>query len=470
MAGGTPNETLGELLTCLSWSGERLAREICRVLGTGAVHPTAPYKWLKGNQPRREEVRQATAFVLSQASSRLIAVSELWPGCAAHDSRLVPATAGMGVPWTLAGTLAVAHDWLLGGLMDRRVFMAVSGSALTDLVWTAVNTEPARLAAALNGGQVDATLVAQVEDSISRLRQLDDRQGGGGAALFYVNAQFQAVAQLLHAAEHSGQITRRLLVAWAELGQLAGWMAADTERHGLAQRYYLTALRAAHNAGDKALGAHVLGAMACHAAIREQAADAISLGTAAVELAHRSPVTVQALVTSRLAYGYALVGDAERFHAAHGRACELVEHPTGHQPRWAYYVSPEFVDTNGGFYQVSLGMAGSRDSRRHLGNAVTLLTPSATAPDYWSPRDAILTGTALATAYLGRGDLEQACEVGRTALERLPHVNSPRCLTDLRRLADDLRVRKANPHIREFSTELDHRLTLVARPVLRPPR
>ncbi|MGH3900737.1 MAG: hypothetical protein ACRDTA_21330 [Pseudonocardiaceae bacterium] len=463
MAADTPNETLSRLLAGLSWSGERLAREICRVLGTGAVHPTAPYKWLKGHRPRRDEVRQATAFVLSQASSQLITVSELWPGCAPRESLLVPAVVGMEVPWTLAGTLAIAHDWLLGGLMDRRVFLAVGGSALTHLAWTAVNTEPARLAAALNGGQVGAILIKQVEEAIPQLRQLDDRQGGGGANLAWVHAQFQAVGQLLHTAGHGGQITRRLLVALAELGQLAGWMAADAERHGLAQRYYLTALRAAHNAGDKALGAHVLGAMACHAASREQATDAISLGSAAVEMARRSPVTAQALVTSRLAYGYALVGDADRFHAAHGRVRELVEHPSGHQPRWAYYVSPQFADTQGGFYQISLGMACSRNSRRHLGNAVTLLTPGATAaPDYWSPRDAILHGTALAMAYLGRGELEQACEVGRTALERLPQVNSPRGLTDLRRLAGELRARKANSHVREFSAELDRRLKLVA--------
>ena len=312
-------------------------------------------------------------------------MSELGPGSIAQDSRLIPAIVGMEVSWTLAGTLAIAHYWLLGGLMDRRLFMAVGGPALTELVWTAVSTEPARLAVALGGGQVDATLIAQVEEMIPRLRQLDDRQGGGGANLSNANVQFQAVGQLLRRANPGGQVTRRLLVAWAELGQLAGWMAADAERHGLAQRYYLTALRAAHNAGDKALGAHILGAMACHAAVREEAADAISLGTAAVEMAHCNPAIVQALVSSRLAYGYALVRDAERFHAAHGRARALVEHPSGHQPRWAYCVSPQFADTNGGFYQVSLGMACSRNSRRHLGNAVTLLTPSATAPDYLVP-------------------------------------------------------------------------------------
>ncbi|MGQ0774124.1 MAG: hypothetical protein ACT4NY_06860, partial [Pseudonocardiales bacterium] len=383
--------------------------------------------------------------------------------CAVHESRLVPAIVGMEVPWTLAGTVAVAQDWLLGGLMDRRVFLAVSGPALTDLAWTAVNTEPARLAAALNGGQVDVTLIAQVEESIPRLRQLDDRQGGGGAALFYVNTQFQTVAHLLHTAGHGGQITRRLLVAWAELGQLAGWMAADAERHGLAQRYCLTALRAAHNAGDKALSAYVLSAMANHAARREQAADAISLSTAAVELAQRSPTIVQAVVTSRLAYGYALVGDAERVHATHNRARELVEHPTGHRPRWAYWISPQSMDGACGYYQVSLGRAGSGNSRRHFGHAVTLLTPRANAATHQLyQRDALLNGICLASAHVGGGELEQACEVGRTVLEWLPHIDSPRGLMDLRRLAGELRARKANPYVREFSTELDRKLQLVA--------
>ena len=408
-------------------------------------------------------MRQATAFVLSQASTRPVAVGELWPGCAPCESLLVPAVVGMEVPSTLAGTLAIAHDWLLGGLMDRRVFMAVGGPALTELVWAAVNTEPARLAAALNGGRVGATLIEQVEESIPRLRQLDDQQGGGGTNLIYVNAQFQAVAHLLQRAEHGGQVSRRLLVAWAELGQLAGWMAADTERHGLAQRYYLTALRTAHNAGDKALGANVLSMMAFNAASREEAADAISLGTAAVEMARRSPVTVQALVSSRLACGYALTGDTDRVHAAHGRARELVEHPTGYRPRWAYWVSPQSMDHVCGFQQVSLGMAGSRNSRCHFGNAVTLLTPRANAATHQLyQRDALLDGIWLARAHAGRSELEQACEVGQAALERLPQVNSPRGLALLRRLADELRTRKANAYVREFSTELDRRLKLVA--------
>jgi hypothetical protein len=58
-------------------------------------------------------------------------------------------------------------------------------------------------------------------------------------------------------------VDRRLFAALAEIGQLAGWMAVDAGRHGLAQRYFFTALRAAH----------VLAGLAFQAATREHAAD-----------------------------------------------------------------------------------------------------------------------------------------------------------------------------------------------------
>ncbi len=39
---------------------------------------------------------------------------------------------------------------------------------------------------------------------------------------------------------------------------LAGWIAFDTGRHGLAQRHFIQALRLAHAAGDVGLGCYVL--------------------------------------------------------------------------------------------------------------------------------------------------------------------------------------------------------------------
>ena len=69
--------------------------------------------------------------------------------------------------------------------------------------------------------------------------------------------------------------------------------------------------------------------------------------------------------------------------------------------------------------------ADSRNSRRHLGNAIALLTPRASAATHQLyQRDALLDGIWLSRAHAGRSELEQACEVGRTVLEWLPHVDS----------------------------------------------
>jgi hypothetical protein len=48
---------------------------------------------------------------------------------------------------------------------------------------------------------------------------------------------------------------------------VAGYAAYDLGDHGLAQRFYLAALRAAHTAGDRMLGAHIVKCLA------EQSAD-----------------------------------------------------------------------------------------------------------------------------------------------------------------------------------------------------
>ncbi|MCA1675365.1 MAG: hypothetical protein LC799_25315, partial [Actinobacteria bacterium] len=88
-----------------------------------------------------------------------------------------------------------------------------------------------------------------------------------------------------------------------------------------------------------------------------------------MELPRRSPPVVQALVTSRWRTVTRSPGEAERFHATYGRARELVEHPTGHRPRWAYFIVPEQLDAAADRYQVNLARACSRHRRRHLGNA-----------------------------------------------------------------------------------------------------
>ncbi|HYZ07358.1 MAG TPA: hypothetical protein VE709_01950 [Pseudonocardiaceae bacterium] len=127
------------------------------------------------------------------------------------------------------------------------------------------------------------------------------------------------VALLLCEGVHPGSVELRLFAALAELAQLAGWMALDAGKHGLAQRYLFTALRAAREVGYHSMAAHVLGDLAFQAASRGCPADAVPLGEASARVAATASAGMGASVQTRLAYGYAVAGrldDFERAYAA----------------------------------------------------------------------------------------------------------------------------------------------------------
>ena len=224
--------------------------------------------------------------MLSQHLGRPVDVHQLWQGRAAGSPLLLPADTGMDVPWSAQGTLQILEDWLIGGLMDRRTFLAVSGGALSGLAWEYLGVEPARLLAAIDGDGADTTLITQLAAAVPALWALDDAHGGL-RVLPYVSAQFQTAAHILRQGSHTAQVTRQLFGVVARLAQHAGWAAFDVGRHGLAQRYYLTALRAAHQAADRQLAAHVLGDLAFQAGSAGARKDAGEL--AEVAFARSSP-------------------------------------------------------------------------------------------------------------------------------------------------------------------------------------
>ena len=100
---------------------------------------------------------------------------------------------------------------------------------------------------------------------IAELRAMDD-VAGGGSVLSLAQHEFGWITGLLDQASYDEATGRKLLASLAELGQLASWGAYDSGQPGLAQRYNVAALRAAHSADDRPLGAHILGSMAKQAA------------------------------------------------------------------------------------------------------------------------------------------------------------------------------------------------------------
>lgn len=69
---------LAEFLARLSWSPERLAREINRKHGVGTISSKAPYNWLKGARPRGQ-LPNKVAFLLAARLGEPITARTLWP-------------------------------------------------------------------------------------------------------------------------------------------------------------------------------------------------------------------------------------------------------------------------------------------------------------------------------------------------------------------------------------------------------
>lgn len=115
-----------------------------------------------------------TAHVLSQ-EGRPISVEYLWQGEALDSPLLLAADANSDHPWSVKGLDQIVGDWVLGGLLDRRRFLAISGAGLLAAV---SSPDP---------------LVAQVDQDLPLLQLLDDANGGA-RRLPYVGAQFRASA------------------------------------------------------------------------------------------------------------------------------------------------------------------------------------------------------------------------------------------------------------------------------------
>ncbi len=169
-------------------------------------------------------------------------------------------------PWNHRGTVEVAVVLSGGdGRVKRRVFLSLTGPALTAPAHQWLVHEPEPLVSGLSGRRVSGELVARLGAMVAELRRMDD-VAGGGSVLAMAQQAFDWVARLLDRASYSERTGRALHVVLAELGQLCGWSAYDGGDFGLAQRYNIVGLRAAHSAADRPLGAHILATMANQAA------------------------------------------------------------------------------------------------------------------------------------------------------------------------------------------------------------
>ncbi len=443
-----PNERLHALIQEAGCSNAGLAR---RVNLCGAEHSldlrydkTSVARWLRGQQPRGR-VAAVIAEALGRKLDRTVTIDEI--GMA--NRKNVASGVGLRFAPTVDGAIEQACE-LWRGDVGRREFLAGSATASSALVEPSRDwliTPPDAAVGRSGGARVGVGDVEAVRAGTRALVDLDHRFGGGyvrPVAVHYLNS---VVTGLLSGAfrEETG---RRLFGAVARLTELAGYMAVDTGRPGLAQRYYIQALRLAQAAGDRAYGGYVLAAGMSHLAASLGGPREIAQLARAAQEGARGHVTAtaQAMFLAAEARGHALLGDVRACDEAMARAGRAMERSRpADDPEWIAhfdhaYLADEFAHCH---RDLSRPGAAARCAREALeGHPESRVRRRATGM------------LLLASVQAQSREIDAACRTARQAAVLLGRVRSSRCAEYL----DDFRRRilpfKDVPEVRKLCAGL----------------
>jgi len=182
-----------------------------------------------------------------------------------------PVSTDLGLGWAPSPTLTETVIDLWRADMHRRAVIASAAWSAAAFATPArrwledpADADVARPAGAAGGRRVGKADVDALWAMASSFAAIDHTRGGGYARSTLTEFLAHVVAPILEGT-YDDTTGRQLYSAAARLADLAGFMAFDSGRHGLAQRYFIQALRLAKAADNKALGAHILTDMSMQA-------------------------------------------------------------------------------------------------------------------------------------------------------------------------------------------------------------
>ncbi|MFG2646554.1 regulator [Streptomyces sp. NPDC048436] len=447
----TPNRQLAALISEAGFSNAGLARRVDQL---GLEHgldlrydKTSVTRWLRGQQPRgttpaliAEVFTRRLGRRLSAQDLGLDACAPVYAGLefAASPEEAIDIVGGLWrkdsgshaelrkIAFTPAGLVVPSRDWLIGRADDRvgRGDHGPNGGRVPIQgrpVMPRQRKEPERgVGAKVTSGDISALR------SVGELfRALDHAYGGG-------HARQALVRYLEHEAEpmlrgtYGEQAGRRLFAAAADLTRLAGWTSYDIAAHGLAQRYYVQALRLSQAAGDRAYGSYVLVTMSRQAVYLGHGREAVQLARVAQQgVGSSAPPVVQALLHSVEARGHGVIGEVRACTASMVRAERALEtaRPGDEVPYWARFFDEAQLSDEFGHCHRDLQQY--RVAAQHAERSLQLR-----APGY--ARSRLFCRVVLATARLGLGELEQACQLGAEAAQAAGEMRSVRAIEYVR--------------------------------------
>ncbi|MEU7382637.1 MULTISPECIES: hypothetical protein [unclassified Streptomyces] len=448
-----PNELLASWFARSGWSKGELARQVnrrARQLGANHISTDTSRvrRWLDGENPR-EPIPRILSELFSERFGCVVAVEDL----GLRTARPTPSATGVDLPWTGPQTVALLSEFSRSDLMlARRGFLGTSlalsaGPSLIEPLqrWLvpvppAPLAEPEPQAASRRPGRLSRPELELLETTTVMFRQWD-AQCGGGLRRKAVVGQLHEVTDLLQ--EPQPETTgRRLFKVAAELAELAGWMSYDVGLQPTAQKYFVLALHAAKEAGDRPLGSYVLSSMSRQMIHLGRPEDALEL----IHLAQygsrdcASPRT-QSMLYALEARAYANMGQPGKCK----RAVRMAEDSFGDAEDWdepdpdwiRFFSEAELYGENSHSFRDLAYVAGRSPTYASLAEPLMRKAVDRFAEDHEHQRSYALNLIGMATVQLLQREPEQSTEYARQAMRVAKKVRSERVNTRIRKTVDN---------------------------------
>ncbi|MGV9451382.1 transcriptional repressor NsdA [Streptomyces sp. NPDC003635] len=446
-----PNELLTSWFVRSGWSKGELARQVnrrARQLGANHISTDTSRvrRWLDGENPR-EPIPRILSELFSERFGCVVSVEDL----GLRAARQSPSVSGVDLPWTGPQTVALLSEFSRSDLMlARRGFLGTSlalsaGPSLVEPMqrWlvpspTAGRAEP-EPPAQPRRGRLSKPELELLESTTVMFRQWD-AQCGGGLRRKAVVGQLHEVTDLLQEPQPDST-TRKLFKVAAELAELAGWMSYDVGLQPTAQKYFVLALHAAKEAGDRPLGSYILSSMSRQMIHLGRPDDALEL----VHLAQygsrdcASPRT-QSMLYAMEARAYANMGQPGKCK----RAVRMAEDTFGEAEEWdepdpdwiRFFSEAELYGENSHSYRDLAYVAGRSPTYASLAEPLMQRAVDLFAKDSEHQRSYALNLIGMATVHLLRREPERSAQYATEAMQIAKKVRSERVNTRIRKTVD----------------------------------
>ncbi|MBO2455029.1 hypothetical protein J4573_48635 [Actinomadura barringtoniae] len=325
--------------------------------------------------------------------------------------------------------------------------LAFGGGAAIPLLRHLDPAERDRLARVVTeSAHVDTASVASIENLIAQCRRLNDTHGPS-AVLPTVEGQRTVVAGLLRRETLLPAARDRLVLAYAELSQLAGYLNYDLLDYRTAAQKFGEGLDAALEVRDPNLIAYLHLWLASMANDQERPGIAMDhlyaaqgwLGLGTGRLGHAMHKSVSAGTL-------ALTGDGHASDRSFDRAMDIAARArSGAEPAYFYWLSPAMIKSGGTNRVLNLkrpdaAIQAAEESLHGLG------------PSYRIDRG--FTLTYLAEALVLKREIAAAVEKTREVAEIAADCRSERLVRNVRRTRSRLEPWADTVHVRELDEQL----------------